>query len=318
MKAMILAAGFGTRLWPLTVDRTKPAIPFLNKPLIVYSVEYLKQFGITEMVVNLHHQGESVQQALGDGSSLGVKIRYSIETEILGTSGAIDHARKWLEDDTFIVMNGKVITDIDLNAAITTHQERSALATLVLKENTARERFSRVILDNQGNIEKFGTFPDTTNLAEPVPLMFTGIQILAPEIFNYIPRQQFSHSTTDVYPQAIVQGRTIAAHISAGNWYELSTLARYLTISNQFLADQGKSFIADTGTTIAEDAQISESVLWKNVRVAENVSLKQVIVGDNVTIPANTKLAHVVVVRRDLCTEIEKGEIVGENLIIPI
>src|SRR5205085_5784808 len=100
MKAMILAAGFGTRLWPLTVDRTKPAVPFLNKPLITYSVEYLRRFHITEMIVNLHHQGESIRRALGYSSSLGVQIRYSEEAEILGTSGALDHARHWLDDDT--------------------------------------------------------------------------------------------------------------------------------------------------------------------------------------------------------------------------
>src|ERR1041384_2013662 len=99
MKAMILAAGFGTRLWPLTLDRTKPAVPFLNKPLITYSVEYLCRFHITEMVVNLHHQGESIRRALGDGSSFGVRIDYSEEKEILGTSGALDHARHLLDDE---------------------------------------------------------------------------------------------------------------------------------------------------------------------------------------------------------------------------
>src|SRR5256885_13516524 len=111
MRAMILAAGFGTRLWPLTIDRTKPAIPFLNKPLIAYSVEYLRSFNITEMVVNLHHHGESIRRALGTGASFGAEIHYSEETEILGTSGALDHARHLLEDETFVVMNGKVITD---------------------------------------------------------------------------------------------------------------------------------------------------------------------------------------------------------------
>src|SRR5262245_49495245 len=142
MRAMILAAGFGTRLWPLTVDRTKPAVPFLNKPLIAYSVEYLRRFDIRELVVNLHHEGESIRRALGNGELFGVQIHYSEEAEILGTSGALDHARHWFMDETFVVMNGKVITDIDLAAALQTHRERNALATLVLKENKKRERFS--------------------------------------------------------------------------------------------------------------------------------------------------------------------------------
>src|SRR5918911_3655777 len=114
MRAMILAAGYGTRLWPLTVDRTKPAIPFLGRPLVGYVAEYLSHYGIREVVVNLHHRPESVRAALGDGSRFGVRLDYVEEPEILGTSGAIDNARHLLEGDTFIVVNGKIVTDINL------------------------------------------------------------------------------------------------------------------------------------------------------------------------------------------------------------
>lgn len=317
MRAMILAAGFGTRLWPLTIDRTKPAVPFLNQPLICYSVEYLKRFDIKEIVVNLHHQGDSVREALGTGEKFGVKIFYSEETEILGTSGALDHARHLLENDTFIVMNGKVITDIDLHSAIETHKSCKALATLVLKENHQRERFSNVLLDKNGNIEKFGSFPDP-NDKENVPLMFTGIQILEKEIFNYIPQKQFSHSTTDVYPKAIKEGKIVAAHISNGNWYELSTLARYLDISLEFLRKEGKNLVCGIATTIAESAKVTDSILWQGVKIEANANLHQVVITGNVTIPENTKLERVVVVRRDRCETIERGEIVGENVIVPI
>lgn len=317
MRAMILAAGFGTRLWPLTIDRTKPAVPFLNLPLICYSVEYLKRFGIKEIIVNLHHQGDSVRQALGTGEKFGVKIFYSEETEILGTSGALDHARHLLENDTFIVMNGKVITDIDLASAIETHRSRKALATLVLKENRQRERFSNVLLDKNGNIERFSSFPDPKDI-ENIPLMFTGIQILEKEIFNYIPQKQFSHSTTDVYPKAIKEGKIVAAHISNGGWYELSTLARYLDISLEFLYKEGKNLVYGAGTTIAESARVTNSILWQDIKIEANATLHQVIVTDDVTIPANSKLERVVVVRRDRCETIERGEIVGENVIVPI
>ena len=147
MKAVILAAGFGTRLWPLTEDRTKPAIPFLNRPLIAYAVDYLAAHGIRDIIINLHHQPESIRRALGDGSALGVKIHYSFEEEILGTSGAIDRVRDELLDDDFIVINGKIVTDIDLHAAMREHKEHDAIATLVLKENGAREHFSIVEID---------------------------------------------------------------------------------------------------------------------------------------------------------------------------
>lgn len=319
MRAMILAAGFGTRLWPLTIDRTKPAIPFLNKPLVVYSAEYLRRFGVSEMVVNLHHQGESIREALGDGESLGVRIHYSEETDILGTSGALDYARHWFEDATFAVMNGKVVTDIDLNAALETHRERNALATLVLKKNRKRERFSTVILDSAGNIERFGPFPAPNDCDEEnLPLLFTGIQILEPEIFNYIPRNRFSHSTTDVYPRAIAEGRIVAAHVSDGEWYEMSTLARYLEISLDFMHKEDRRVICGDGTIIEDGAEAVDSVLWNRVRVEAGAQLHQAIVGDDVVIPSNARFDRVVIVRKDLCSEIERGEIVGENLVVPI
>src|SRR6266478_813810 len=110
MKAMILAAGFGTRLFPLTIDRTKPAIPFLGKPLVGYVAEYVAQFGIKNVVVNLHHQPQSV----------------IAEPNILGTAGALDNARTQLESDTFLIVNGKIITDIDISGALETHKKSGA------------------------------------------------------------------------------------------------------------------------------------------------------------------------------------------------
>ena len=104
MRALILSAGYGTRLWPLTEDRTKPAIPILGKPLVGYVAEYLARYGCNEIIVNLHHRPESVRRALGDGSKFGVKLKYVEEPEILGTSGAMDNARTLLEGNTFVVV----------------------------------------------------------------------------------------------------------------------------------------------------------------------------------------------------------------------
>ena len=125
MKAMILAAGFGTRLWPLTVGRTKPAIPFLNRPLIAFTIDYLRRFGVTDLIINLHHEPASVRDQIGDGSRFGVRIHYSVEEpEILGTAGALDRVRERLSEETFFVVNGKIITDLDLGAALETHRRR--------------------------------------------------------------------------------------------------------------------------------------------------------------------------------------------------
>ena len=178
MRAIVLSAGYGTRLWPLTEDRTKPAIPILGKPLVGYVAEYLAAYGIDEIVVNLHHRPGSVRKALGDGSQFGVKLNYVEEPVILGTSGAIDNAREFFSKETFVVVNGKIITDIDLSKAFETHRATQALATLVLLPNANRERFS-VVSTQDGLITGFGGMP---SVADEAPLMFTGIQIMFEEV----------------------------------------------------------------------------------------------------------------------------------------
>ena len=158
MKGMILAAGYGERLWPLTADRTKPALPVLGKPLVGYVAEYLGKHGVNDIIVNLHHQPESVRASLGDGGRFGVRLHYVHEPEILGTSGGLENARDFFDEDTFVVVNGKIITDIDLGKALETHRRTQALATLMLKNNVARERFS-VVETSQGFVTRFSGMP---------------------------------------------------------------------------------------------------------------------------------------------------------------
>jgi NDP-sugar pyrophosphorylase family protein len=321
MKGFILAAGFGTRLWPLTEDRTKPAIPFLNRPLIVYSVEYLARFGLRKIIVNLHHQPDSIRDALGDGSMLGVAIEYSYEEKILGTSGALDRVREDLMDDDFVVVNGKIVTDIDLGEAVRVHRERQAIATLVLRANPARERFSIVEIDSGGRIAKFAGMPepsdDVASGPEPAPLMFTGIQVLSPRIFEYVPRNCFSHSTVDVYPKAMAAGETVVGHVASGNWYEMSTLSRYFEASLLFMRKESKSIITGTGCTIAGGAFVENSVLWDRVTIEAGADVRLAVLADDVTIPSGVRIERAVVVRRDRVREIERGEVAGENLIVP-
>jgi len=334
MKAMILAAGFGTRLWPLTVGRTKPALPFLNRPLIAFTIDYLRRYGFEDVIINLHHEPESVRQQIGDGSRFGVRIHYSLEVpEILGTSGALDNVRDLLSDETFIVINGKIITDIDLARALETHRQQKALATLVLKPNQKFERFSEVKITEDGRIESFAGFPSAPNPQSAIgiqnrpqsPLMFTGIHVMEPEIFEYIPRGVFSDSVRDVYPKAMADGKIIAAHVAAAEsaWYELSTIQRYLEISLEFLAREGRDVVMDEGCEIASDAQVSRSVLWKRVRVESGAKLTDCIVGDEVTIPAGSQFNRSVIVRAELAMASERpekalpGTIVGDNLVVP-
>ena len=320
MRAIVLSAGYGTRLWPLTEDRTKPAIPILGKPLVGYVAEYLAGYGIDEIVVNLHHRPESVRRALGDGSQFGVKLYYVEEPVILGTSGALDNTREFFERETFVAVNGKIITDIDLTAALETHRSTQAIATLVLLPNTRRERFS--VVETEGDrIKGFGGMPVDEG---PEPLMFTGIQILEPRIFEYIPRGVFSHSTTDVYPQAIANGETIAAHVASGKWRELSTLRRYLDISIELLKERGESYVAGSNRQIAQSATVTESVLWDDVEVGASTQIHRAVLADDVTIPNGEVIENSVVVPRHLVegkTRPEKalpGHFRGENFVVPL
>src|ERR1043165_2641839 len=258
MRAIVLSAGYGTRLWPLTEDRTKPALPILGKPLVGYVAEYLAGDGIDEIVVNLHHRPESVRRALGDGSRFGVKLHYVEEPVILGTSGALDNTRAFFEHETFVVVNGKIITDIDLNAAFETHRKSNALATLVLLPNARRERFS-VVETEDGRVTGFGGMPVDSG-ADAVPLMFTGIHIMEPRILEYVPRGVFSDSVTDVYPKAMANGEILGAHVASGKWRELSTLKRYLDISVELLREEGKSFVVGANAILSGTA--TDSVLW--------------------------------------------------------
>jgi NDP-sugar pyrophosphorylase family protein len=328
---MILAAGYGTRLWPLTVDRTKPAIPFLGRPLVGYVAEYLGSYGCREVIVNLHHRPESVREALGDGSRFGVHLEYVEEETILGTSGAVDNARHLLEGETFFVVNGKIVTDINLAEALETHRQRHALATLVLLPNPKRERFSMVETED-GLVTGFGGMPaplrvgdgDKEDDEQNAPLMFTGIQIFEPRIFDYIPRGVFSHSVTDVYPQAIAQGERICAHVAKGRWYELSTIPRYLEISLALLKDSGRDVLMGEGCIVSPDAEVSESVLWENVRVEAGARVSRAVLGDGVVIDPGERIENAAVVRAELVRGMEpppkalKGEFRGRNFVVSL
>lgn len=320
---MILSAGYGTRLWPLTEDRTKPAIPILGKPLVGYVAEYLAVFGYNDILVNLHHRPESVRLALGDGSKFGVKLHYIEEPVILGTSGALDNARDQLEHETFLVINGKIICDIDLNAALLTHRESQAIATLVLLPNTNRERFTIVETAN-GFLKGFGGMPKGEPGNNEIPLMFTGIQILEPRIFDYIPRDVFSHSTTDVYPQAMASGERIAVHVGAGKWYELSTLQRYLDISLAMLSEIGENATAGKRCEVSTIANVSDAVLWDDVTIAPNARVRRAILADGVCIGPGEVVEDAVVVRNSLVAGKAKpvkamnGEVRGDNFVVPL
>lgn len=331
MKAMILAAGFGTRLFPLTIDRTKPAIPFLGKPLVGYVAEYVAKFGVTDIVVNLHHQPQSVIAALGTGGDFGVTIDYTIEQpDILGTAGALDNARQYLENDTFLIVNGKIITDIDIAAALETHRNSGALATMVLKPNHKREKFTIVNTEDDfvtgfGADAKPVSEEELRDVDHPIvtPLMFTGIHIMEPRVFEYIPRGVYSDIVPTFYNPALAKGEKIAAHVTDANWFELSTIPRYLDISLAMMGTGDVHF--GRNCVLSGAASLKDSVIWDDVTIGDGATLYRTIIADGVTIEPGEHFENVAIVRADMvrsCEEIPpkalKGYIQGENYLVPL
>ena len=322
---MILAAGFGTRLFPLTIDRTKPAIPFFGKPLVGYVAEYIAKFGFDEIVVNLHHQPNSVRRALGDGSAFGTTIHYTHEEpKILGTAGALDNAREHLEGDTFLVINGKIVTDIDIDGALKTHRDSKALATMVLMRNRNRDPFTEVYVEND-RVTGFGDFASReTGNGEP-PYMFTGIHIFEPRVFEYIPRGVYSDIVPTFYNPAIKNGEIVAAHVADGRWFEMSTIERYRDISLDMLNGSGERLVLGKNNVIDDSATVEESVIWDDVTIGPDARVVRSVIGDGVTIESGKTYENVAVVLADMLDHCDgvpekglKGEFDGENYVVSL
>jgi mannose-1-phosphate guanylyltransferase len=223
---MILAAGFGTRLRPLTNDIPKPLIPLAGKPLIYYPITALKTAGVTDIVVNIHHLHEKFYNILGDGSQFGVNIVYSYEEkEILGTGGGIKFASKLFSERSVIVYNGDVISNCSISRMIIQHELSGALATMAIRPEEQGSGYSRLIIDRKtDNIIDISGLCDKS--ASGMYVNFEGIHLLSTEAVGYL-RPIFSSVIDDLYIKAIKSGRKIGAFFHDGYWNDLGTMERY-------------------------------------------------------------------------------------------
>ncbi len=322
MRALVLAAGYGTRLWPLTADRTKPAVPFLGRPLVVHALAALTRLGVTEAAVNLHYRPESVRAALADLPAGFPRIRFSEEPAILGTAGAMDLLRDFLGTGPFVLVNGKVVCDLALAPIVAAHRAAGALATLVLVENRRRERFREVLVGEGGRLTGFGAMPDPRGTG-PAPLAFTGIQILDPAILDYVPRGRASDTVRDVYPRAIAEGRTLLGLVARGTWDELSTPRRYL---DAHLAAQAGPHLSPAAV-VERGARVERAVLWAGARVMAGATVEDAVVGEGAVVPAGVRLSGGVAVRAEVAARdpdplagegrSPRGRRVGDLLFVP-
>lgn len=221
MKALILAAGFGTRLRPLTERVPKPLVPVAGRPMIAYPLALVRAAGIEEVVINLHHLGEQIRAALGDGSEYGVRIVYSEEDPILDTGGAVQKAAPMLGGDTFVVVNADTVIDLDLREVVAWHRQRGAAATLVLRRDPEAARYGIIETDDRGRIRRFLGRP--RDAAVPLaPYMFCGVHVLEPTVFRYMRPGRFS-ITRETYPAMVEAGEPLFGYVFEGYWRVLDT-----------------------------------------------------------------------------------------------
>ncbi|HLK92197.1 MAG TPA: NDP-sugar synthase [Polyangia bacterium] len=225
---MLLAAGRSTRLGALGLALPKPLVPICGYPAITYGLAAAARAGARRAVVNVFHRGDLVRAALGDGRTLGVSIDYSVEADLLGTGGGIAAARTRLGTGPALVMNAKVVADLDLLALLAAHAGHEASATMLLRDDPEPQRWGAIGVDATGRVVSILDARSPRPAAGPVTLrMFTGVQVLAPALMDRL-QPIFSDLIRDAYVPALREGETIRAVTLPGYFAEHSTPARYL------------------------------------------------------------------------------------------
>ncbi len=228
-KAMILAAGYGTRLKPLTDRIPKPLLKVGNKPMIHYVLDCLKENGIEEVVINLHYLGGMIKENLGDGKTFGFKIHYTEEREILGTGGGIKNAEEFLKNGTFVVINTDIFVKIDLRDALIFHRRQKGIATLILRHQDTYKYNNIIVDENRRIIDIAGAFG--VDAAKYQIGTFAGIHIIEPDIFCHLPPGK--SSITDCYIKLIKSGKDLFGFFTDSYWRDLGNMEEYLKINRE-------------------------------------------------------------------------------------
>jgi NDP-sugar pyrophosphorylase family protein len=315
MQALILAGGKGTRLRPLTVYTPKPIVPICNRPFLLYQIDTLRRAGVTDITLSLSYQPEKIEQQLGDGSQFGVKLKYTVEPQPMGTAGAYKFAEDLIREPT-VVFNGDVLTDLDLKTMIRQHKEKQAIATIFLTPVEDASMYGVVETAEDGRVQRF--------LEKPKPEETTcrdinaGAYVLEPSVLDLIPKGENHSFEYDLFPKLLEKGEPFFAHIPQRTyWLDIGTPARYLQAHHDLLANRvtrihmkdrrgdfdsathsaidDLSIIADDctlkpgveivnsvlgkGCYIEERARIENSVIWSHTRVGTAAQIKDAIIG---------------------------------------
>ncbi|MDJ0567412.1 MAG: mannose-1-phosphate guanyltransferase [Pleurocapsa sp. MO_192.B19] len=305
MRAVLMAGGSGTRLRPLTCDLPKPMVPVLNRPIAEHIINLLKRNNITEIIATLYYLPDVMRDYFQDGSDFGVEMTYAVEEEQpLGTAGSVKNIQQWL-DDTFITISGDAITDFDLQAAIAFHREKKSKATLILTRVPNPVEFGVVITDEDGKINRFLEKPSLSEIFSDT--VNTGTYILEPEVLDYLPENEESDFSKDLFPLLLEKGEPMYGYIAEGYWCDVGHLEAYREAQYDGLAKKvklnfpyceksaglwiGNNTYIDSSTVIETPALIGD-----NCRIGARVKIEAgTVIGDNVTIGTDADLKRPII-----------------------
>jgi NDP-sugar pyrophosphorylase family protein len=324
MKAMILAAGFGTRLKPLTIGLPKPMFPLLNRPLLEHTLNFLSSQGIQDIIVNVHHLPKKIIEYFGDGSDFGVRLQFSMEKEILGTAGGLKKAQSFLEKETFLVLNSDVLADINFDSLLTFHKEKNSCLTLVVRQDDVPEKYSPIHLADDCRISRFVNASIKHPCTNTQRVMFTGIQIMEPEIFSHIPANKFCGTTEDIFPTMIEEGLPVYGHLHEKYWIDMGTRETYIQAQADALegrlalktsssrnpkgplvlppvhigkdceiandAQVGPHAVLGNGCRLHSGAVVENSILWEGATIGSDATIQSSIIGKDVAIENGTQV----------------------------
>lgn len=276
-----MAGGEGTRLRPLTSNYPKPMMPLVNRPMMEHIVDLLREHGFDDIVVTVAFMANVIRNWFGDGSEFGVRMVYATEETPLGTAGSVRNARDEL-DDTFLVISGDVLTDIDLSKIVAEHRSTAAVGTIGLVRVDNPLEFGIVITREDGSVERFlekpgwgQVFSDTIN---------TGIFVLEPEIFDHIPEGRPVDFSSEVFPSLLAAGRRLQGAVADGYWADVGTLDSYVTAHTDIL--DGRVRVTIPGFEVGDRVFIGENAFVHPEAVVEGPA----VIGDNCRIEAGARL----------------------------
>lgn len=258
MKAVIMAGGEGSRLRPLTCDRPKPMVPVANRPMMVHIVELLKKHGFHDVAVTLQYMPEAIKDYFGHGARFDLQVHYFVEETPLGTAGSVKNAQKFL-DETFLVISGDALTDLDLSRALEFHRQSGAMATIVLTRVDCPLEYGVVVTQPDGQITRFlekpswsEVFSDTVN---------TGIYVLEPEVLKYIEPNRMFDFSKDLFPLLLREKKPLYGVVLPGYWCDIGNLMQYLQSHQDVLRGQVKISLpgreVEPGVWVGEGVDIS-------------------------------------------------------------